>query len=350
MKIMHLLKSSHFSGAENVVCQIINLFKNDNNIEMFYCSYDGQIRDELLARNIKFVPIKSFTTKEIKRVIREQKPDIIHAHDMNASYIASKCCKKIKLISHIHNNNINSRGLSLKSLGYLYATRKIKHIFWVSQSSFEGYAFHNLLRKKSEVLYNVVDIKALESKMLQDNNNYSYDIVYLGRLTTPKNPIRLMNVFKMIIDKKSDIKIAVVGNGDLETETKEEAKKLGIVDKIDFLGFKSNPYKILHDSKLMIMTSSWEGTPMCVLESLSLGVPIVSTPVDGIKAIVENNGVGFLSDDNEELVNKCILLSTVGDLRDQMSKKCIALANELMNLENYKSAIQKEYFVTKEDK
>lgn len=347
---MHLLKSSHFSGAENVVCQIINLFKNDKNIEMFYCSYDGQIRDELLARNIKFVPIKSFTAKEIKRVIKEQKPDIIHAHDMNASYIASKCCKKIKLISHIHNNNINSRGLSLKSLGYLYATKKIKHIFWVSQSSFDGYAFHNLLRKKSEVLYNVVDIKALESKMLQDNNNYSYDIVYLGRLTTPKNPIRLMNVFKMIIDKKPDIKIAVIGNGDLETETKEEAKKLGIVEKIDFLGFKSNPYKILHDSKLMIMTSSWEGTPMCVLESLSLGVPIVSTPVDGVKAIVENNGVGFLSHDNEELVNKCILLSTVGELRDQMSKKCIALANELMNLENYKSAIQKEYFVTKGDK
>ena len=43
MRVLHVLHSNQYSGAENVVCQIIEMFKNDENIEMAYCSRDGQI-------------------------------------------------------------------------------------------------------------------------------------------------------------------------------------------------------------------------------------------------------------------------------------------------------------------
>ncbi|MCQ2802424.1 MAG: glycosyltransferase [Bacilli bacterium] len=347
MKVMHLLQSNHFSGAENVVCQIINLFNDEKNVEMFYCSRDGQIKEELLQRNIKFVPIKSLTRKEVKRVIKEQKPDIIHAHDMRASFVASRCCKKTRLISHVHNNNFNSRGLSVKSIAYLIGSRKFDHIFWVSQSSYEGYAFHKFLKKKSEVLYNIIDIDSLKQKMSLDKNEYSYDIVYLGRLTTQKNPIRLMNVFKTIIDLKPNVKIAVIGSGDLEKETVDEATRLGIKEKIDFLGFQSNPYKILKDSKVMLMTSYWEGTPMCILEALSLGVPVVSTPVDGVKNVIKDNYNGYLSEENNELAKKCILLIENIKIHNEMSENCLKTANEMMDIAKYKNAVKKEYLVRK---
>ena len=54
MKILHLLQSNRFSGAENVVCQIIRMFENEPNIEMVYCSRDGQIREALNERNINY--------------------------------------------------------------------------------------------------------------------------------------------------------------------------------------------------------------------------------------------------------------------------------------------------------
>lgn len=343
MKVMHLLQSSHFSGAENVVCQIINLFNDEKNIEMIYCSQDGQIKEELSKQNIKFVPIKSLTVKEVRRVIKDEKPDIIHAHDMRASFIAARCCKKIKLISHIHNNNFNSRVFSLKSLAYLLVSKKIDHIFWVSQSSFDGYAFHNLLKRKSEVLYNIINIDLLYKKMSLDKNDYLFDVIYLGRLTSPKNPIRLIRIFKLIIDKCPNIKIAVVGSGDLEKDTIEESKKLGIYEKINFLGFVSNPYKILHDSKVMLMTSDWEGTPMCVLEALSLGIPVVSTPVDGIKDIIKNNIHGFLSEEDQVLANKCLLLVENENIRKDISDNCMKYANEIMDKEKFKNAIKKQY-------
>ena len=161
MKILHVLYSNKYSGAENVACQIIEMFNNDNGVEMAYCSRDGQIRTVLQEKDIRFYPVKNLSKKELKKVISDFNPDIIHAHDMRASFVAARACGKIPLVSHVHNNNFNSRGLSIKSLAYLFAGLKAKHIFWVSQSSFDGYAFHKALQKKSSVLYNVINVDEL---------------------------------------------------------------------------------------------------------------------------------------------------------------------------------------------
>ena len=71
---MHLLQSNRFSGAENVVCQIISLFQSDDNIEMTYVCPDGPIRTELEKRNIPHILMPSFSQKEIVKVAQDQRP------------------------------------------------------------------------------------------------------------------------------------------------------------------------------------------------------------------------------------------------------------------------------------
>lgn len=308
MKILHLLQSNRFSGAENVVCQIIGMFKNDSDYEFVYSSRDGQIREALSERGITFAPLKELTVAEVKRVIKEHKPDVIHAHDMRASFVAALACGKTRLVSHIHNNAFDSRGISAKSIAYLLAGIKAKHIFWVSQSSFDGYAFHRFFKKKSSVLYNIIDVDALKAKMQKDTASYDYDIVYVGRLTYQKHPERLVSVLGKIAEKLPDVKAAIVGTGDLFEETKRLVSENGLEKNVDMLGFNSNPYKIMHDAKLMIMTSRWEGTPMCALEAMALGLPIVSTPTDGLKELVANGETGYLCETDDELVKACVEL------------------------------------------
>lgn len=305
MKVLHLLQSNRFSGAENVACQIIDMFSDESDVEMVYCSSDGQIRDALNERGIRFVPLRSFSVEEIKKVLKQEKPDLIHAHDMRASFYAARACGKTPLISHIHNNAFNSRGVSPKSVAYLWAAKKAKHIFWVSQSSYEGYAFHKFFSKKSSVLYNIIDIDALYDKMNRDSNDYDYDVIYVGRLTYQKNPERLLGVIKLVVEKIPSVKIGIVGTGDLENQTKALAEQYRLMDNVHFLGFQSNPLKMLHDSKVMIMTSRWEGTPMCALESLALGTPIVSTPTDGLCELIKNGVNGFISDEDADIA-QCI--------------------------------------------
>lgn len=343
MRIMHLLTSDRFSGAENVVCQIINFFKNDRSFEMIYCSPNGEIGTSLKEREISFSPLDDFSFASVQKKIAEIKPDIIHAHDMRASVIATIAGIHIPIVSHIHVNNFDTRGISLKALLYYFAAIKAKHIFWVSRSSFEGYLFHNSLRKKSEILQNIIDISALQKKAGEDKKVYHYDIAYLGRLSVQKNPQRLINIIRGVVRLYPEVKVAIIGTGVLLDEITALVNEFGIVGNIDFLGFLSNPFKILQDAKLMIMTSRWEGTPMSALEAMALGVPIVSTPVDGMCDLVDNSVTGFLSDNDEELIESCYHLIKDTNLQQSFSNASLQKAKRIMNIEKYKETIMNAY-------
>lgn len=343
MKILHLLQSNRFSGAENVVCQIINMFRNDPGVDMLYASKDGQIRQALAERGIAYAPLRELSVQEVRRVIDEYKPDLIHAHDRTASFLAARCCGKTPVVCHIHNNFSDSGAFSLKSVAFLWAGLKARHIFWVSKSSYEGYAYKKLLAKKSEVLYNVIDVDALYEKMSADTRQYHYDVAYVGRLTYPKNPQRLMRVLRKAADKLPGLKAAVIGTGDLEEETRVLCKELGLENNVDFLGFQSNPLKLLHDARLMLMTSRFEGTPMCALEAMALGVPIVSTPTDGLCELVEEGKNGYLSDGDDALAHRVVEIITDHDLHAALSEYTLNKAKRINEISVYKNAIERAY-------
>lgn len=344
MKVLHVLYSKIFTGAEKVVSQIIKMFDDSDGVEMVYCSRDSEIVREILAQEgISFVPVDRLVPSELKRVIREQKPDIIHAHDMRASFVAALSCGSIPLISHIHNNAYDSRGISVKSIAYLLAGFKAKHIFWVSQSAYEGYCFHKLFAEKSSVLYNIIDTADIHRKMALDPNTYDFDVIFLGRLTEPKNPQRLMRVCAKAARQKPDIQVAVVGAGELEAETRQLCQELGLQNNVRFLGFQSNPLKMLHDAKVMILTSRWEGTPMCALEAMALGVPVVSTPTDGLKVLIEDGADGYLDDDDDGLAERILQIVSDPALRKTLAGNAVRKSEWINDVQKYKEAISQQY-------
>ncbi len=343
MKVLHILSSHIYSGAENVVCQIINMFKDMDDVEMGYASPDGTVRKALEERQINFMPLSGMNTSEIKRVISEYNPDIIHAHDMRAGFLAAKACGKIPLVSHIHNNAYNSRGISPKSIAYFYAGLKAKDIIWVSNSSFEGYAFHGPLKNKSVVLYNVMDADDINRRMALDTGSYNYDAVFVGRMVYQKNLHRLLRIARLVADKYPDFKLALAGTGEDEPELKSLYAELKLENNVDFLGYQSNPLKLLHDSKLMVLTSRWEGTPMVALECMCLGTPIISTPSDGMCDLIDDGYNGFLSDDDNEFAEKILKVVTDQDFRSQLRENQLTKSKEVNNVENYKATLLKIY-------
>lgn len=340
MKVMHVLNSRIYSGAEKVVCQIIKSFESVEGMEMVYCSPDSQIVRQMLAeQGVTFLPIETMSTGNLKQVIQEQKPDLIHAHDMRASFFSALCCGKIPLVSHIHNNAYDARGLSPKTIAYLLAGFKAKHILWVSNSSYEGYAFHKLFAKKSSVLYNIIDTDQIFAKKAQDENTYDYDMIYVGRLTFQKDPQRLMRLCARLKERKPDLKVAIVGTGELEAEVKELCRELNLQENVQFLGFQSNPIKMVHDTKAMILTSRWEGTPMCALEAMALGTPVVSTPSDGMKDLIDDGINGYLTDDDEVMAEKLLKIMTDDAHRKMLSENAKEKFARINDAPKYQQAI-----------
>lgn len=338
MKVMHVLNSRIYSGAEKVVCQIIKAFRGE--VEMVYCSPDSDIvRKMLEEQDVTFLPMESMSVSNLKKVIEAQKPDLIHAHDMRASFFSALCCGNIPLVSHIHNNAYDARGLSPKTIAYLLAGFKARHILWVSNSSYEGYAFHKLFAKKSSVLYNIIDTEQIFEKKETDSNTYAYDMIYVGRLTYQKDPQRLMRLCARMKEGKPDLNVAIVGTGELEAEVKGLCKELNIEENVHFLGFQSNPIKMVHDSKVMILTSRWEGTPMCALEAMALGTPVVSTPSDGMKDLIDDGINGYLTDDDAVMADKLLKIMNDPDHRRELSENTRKKFAEINDAPKYKEAI-----------
>lgn len=345
MKILHLLQSQRFSGAENVACQIIEMFRDDVGFEMAYSSRNGQIRETLNEREIAFYPIKEMSVSEIKRVVNKYNPDLIHAHDITASVLAVLAVlgRKCKVISHVHVNNSNMAHINKKTILYQMVTPRLLHIFWVSQSCYDSYVFQKRVKKKSEVLNNVIDKASIIKRKNEDTREYNYDVVFIGRITEQKDPDRLIAVLKELTEKLPRVKIAIAGTGSLEEHIKKMAMQYNLMGNIDFLGFMSNPIKLLSDTKVMIMTSKFEGLPMTVLEAMALGVPVISTPVDGLKEVISNGFNGYLETEDSRLVHRLIDVINDTELRGRLSQNCIWKFDDMNNMVEYKKRIYSAY-------
>lgn len=343
IKVMHLVYSNSYSGAENVICQIMKMFECEENIKMIYCGPDGKISETLKSKNLPFFALKNFTWSSVSKAIKEWKPDIIHAHDRRATVMAALCYPFIPVISHVHGANYDKKKLTLSVITYFLSTLRTKHIFWVSDSSLDKFFFKSLVLFKSTVLYNVINKDKLYTLAEEDHNIYDFDIVYLGRLVDLKDPYRLLNIIQKIISKKSDIKIAIIGDGPMKTGILQKIQKMNLENNITVTGFLSNPYKILKEAKCLIMSSKYEGTPMCVLESLCLGTPVVSTPTDGVKFVVQHGVSGYLSSDDDNLAEYCYQICTDNILSKKLSKNALNRADELMDISHYKKVLEDVY-------
>lgn len=340
-KIMYLLASNKFSGAENVAYTIMKNIGND--YETIYCSPNGPIANSLKEKEVAFSPLKKLSYFQLKKVIKKIKPDIIHANDYKASCLASLFSSKCRVISHIHGNNLEFNRTNIKSILFLLVYRRFKKIIWVSNSALENYRFSSIVSKNSIVLYNVIDSNEVEKKSEEFVVKEKYDLVFLGRLADVKNPVRLIEIMKLIVNKNDKIKLAIVGDGDLRKEIENKIKENKLENNIKMFGFQKNPYPYLKKASILMMTSRYEGTPMAVLEALSLGLVIVSTPVDGLKDIIKDGENGFLLKTNEEIGVKILDIVDNDILMNNMKKKSVKIFKEINDLEKYINTLRHIY-------
>ena len=335
-KILHLLATNSFSGAENVVCTIIKNMEND--YDMAYCSPNGSIKDKMVEENINYIPINKLSYWGLRNVIKSYNPDIIHAHDNKATIYSSFFYKKCKIISHIHGNNIIMKTKNLKTILFNFCSKKISKFIWVSDSSLDNYYYKNNVKHKSIILYNVIDDKRIIEKSNEYKIKKYYDLIFLGRLSYPKNPERLIEIIKLIKTQDKNISLAIVGDGIERRKIENLVKNYDLEGNIKFYGFKKNPYPILRNSKILVMTSIYEGTPMCALEAQALGKPIIATPVDGLKKLITNDYNGYLTDDNKIFAEKVIEF-----LGKDYSDNVINQFRKNNNMSKYIDVIKEQY-------
>ena len=343
LKVLHLISTSSFSGAENVACQIINLFKNESSYDMRYCAVIGKNKEALEIRKIPVLKLDKFNIHNIKKAIREYNPDIIHAHDPKSTIASVIASRGKKIIAHIHSNHRYMRKISIKScIFHFYIEKRTSDIIWVSDSALNEYIFNKKINKKTNsiVLRNVVNPNELKDIAVNDKNKYSFDLVFLGRMEDVKNPLRFIDIISQIQKNERDIKVAMIGDGSLMDEVKAKVNALGLIKNIIIFGNLINPYKILLSSKILVITSRYEGTPMNALESIACGIPIISTPVDGLLEIINKK---YLCSTDKDFIKIITMLLNDNGLYNKYNIDLITINNRINDVSTYKRKITELY-------
>jgi glycosyltransferase involved in cell wall biosynthesis len=147
---------------------------------------------------------------------------------------------------------------------------------------------------KIKVIYNPYPIDQIRESAKEPLGSYEEIfkhpvLITAGRLTKPKGQWYLLRVFKALKEKHKDLKLVILGEGELKEYLVKLSEGLGLKtyvwdrDKLSesfdvyFLGFQKNPFKFIARSKLFVFPSLWEGFPNALVEAMACEVPVVSS-------------------------------------------------------------------------
>ena len=327
-KVLHLLPSNSFSGAENVACTII---ENNSKYDMYYCCPRGPIETILKDRKINYIPISKLRPYNVKKICLENHIDIIHAHDYKASFCAALSGFKGKIISQLHVNWEFSKKWNLYTILYRLVMHRFVKIIAVSQEVVDDAIFAKNDMSKFVVITNVVDKKRVIEKSCEFKTNSSYDLIFVARIEPVKNPLTVIEITNKLYQKYKNIKTCMIGAGSLENDCRDLIHKYGLENTIDFLGFQTNPFPYIKNSKIALLPSTHEGLPMSVIECMILNVPVLNSGVDGLATLFENNP-DYICKNIDEY---CERISLILDKKLNLEKKCQSIICDAVDMKKY---------------
>jgi glycosyltransferase involved in cell wall biosynthesis len=110
----------------------------------------------------------------------------------------------------------------------------------------------------------------------------------VGRLDAQKGVTYFLKAAARVLSRKHDVRFLIAGDGHLLDEHREEARTLGIADRIVFAGFWDDVPAFQSLLDVQVFPSIYEGTPLTVFEAMSMSRPIVSTTVDGLGEVLRD--------------------------------------------------------------
>jgi glycosyltransferase involved in cell wall biosynthesis len=189
----------------------------------------------------------------------------------------SRCGARLFLREASSLVNVHS-ALKRQAMRWLY--RRADGLIAVSSGVAQDLRGLGLAEEKIHVIHNPVDAEQLRQLAaigprleLPDRTPY---VVSLGRLAEQKDHPTLLRAYAASRLCKTH-RLAIVGEGAQRTALENMVHELGLADRVLLPGAMDNPYCVLANSALHILSSRWEGYPNVLLEALALGVPAVAT-------------------------------------------------------------------------
>ena len=327
IRILHVVTRMDRAGQETF---IMNLYRHIDKTQIqfdFLCTspqkgdFDEEIRSlggkiYCLPENIIKIPhlhnlgiilcYKNFFT---------QHPEyqIIHFHNYHAfsvlvQLIGAKLGKVQHIIVHSHNTfapNPNIHKI-IKPLLNIFNIKRFACSAPAGKWMF-GNTDYQILNNGIEIenyIFNKDDRKKFREEIGVDESVKL--ICHIGRFNYQKNHKFLIDIYKDICSFDKDIRLLLIGRGELEEEIRKYAHALGILDQIIFCGIRADIPAILSGCDLFILPSLFEGLGIVLIEAQTNGIPVICSDTIPSEAILCNNVEQLSLNDDKSLWIKTI--------------------------------------------
>lgn len=312
-RVLHLISSSGFLGAENVVLELavqsrtagfdvsIGVIVNERNpnheLAEAARSRGFQARVYPCSRRLDRGVIGG-----IREWIRCRGVDILHTHNYKSNFYAWRALRG-ETCSWVITNHGRRSGfrLLLYNLADAYVARHADRVVAVSGRIARTLRCTGVPGGKVRVIDNGIDTDRFAERRptpeLRSSLGIQADafvIGTVGALSREKGHTFLLRAAPEVIESLPSAVFLVVGDGPERPALREEAVRLGVSDRVVFAGSRTDIPEILGIMDLFVLPSVQEGLPMALLEAQAAGVPTVATEVGAIPAVIRDGVTGLL--------------------------------------------------------
>ena len=322
--ILHISRTMDIGGAERIVYQLSTDLKDEFD-SVHVASTGGLWESELANQGIQHHKILDIDSKNpltvlkllysIGQIIKNNEITIVHTHHrMAAFYIRLLKLVHPKLIHVYTAHNVFKDKLPL----YGFALKNAKSVA-------VGEAVNKNLKEDvgitdSRVIYNGVVLKETDDHV---DEIISYGGIKLGciaRLSEQKGLTYLLDAMSLLTVK--DIRLFIVGDGELRNELENKVKELHLQNSVTFLGYRKDIVECINSFDFCVLPSVFEGFGLVAIEAFMNSKTLVATDIPGLNEVVTNkNGILVPAKDPAALASAIDKLATDATLRQELASQ-----------------------------
>lgn len=349
IKYLFLITGMPMGGAERVMATLANEFvKRGHQVRLVtlkkaVSAYELDKRVEFIGGGadinsgnflIKRIPMISAVIKGTlfyRRQLREYKPDIILSF-LTYTNLLSVINNRISRVKYpvVVSERCDPRKRSKLLIKLCNIVYPLADCIVCQSKVIQDYFLNKNPKSVTKVIPNPVNEECINKEEIIKRRKL---IVAVGRLSNQKNYDLLIDAFSDIANEYSEYRLEIYGEGPERERLQKKINRLGLNDRIQLMGTKTNVMKHIADAQLFVMSSNFEGFPNALAEAMASGLPVISTnfPSGVAKELIIDGENGYVVDINNREQMADAMRKILGDplTITKMSKNNVLLREKL---------------------
>jgi glycosyltransferase involved in cell wall biosynthesis len=296
-------------GAENLLLSMLGRLNPERFASTVCCIGErGMLGDKVIGMGVPLVelhlPTKGGASRNIVpalvELIRREGIDLVHSHLYHANFYGRLAAKKagIPAVASVHNTYSHPK-LHRRLVNWYLARHTAAIIAGSEEIRGDVVRYDYVPESLVELIPNSVDLSrsasALSKAQARSNLDLPENALVLGtvgRLEEQKGHRYLIEALSLLVQNGTNAYLLLIGDGRERSALEQLTGRLGLQDRVLFLGTRNDLGDLFRAMNLFVMPSLWEGLSLAMLSAIAAGLPVIATSVGGVRQVLGDDEYG----------------------------------------------------------